>query len=43
MDNVEPSEKESGKSHETEDLLRYRPNPDMLESKTEETTKVFGC
>ncbi|KAL5777416.1 hypothetical protein ACOSP7_010342 [Xanthoceras sorbifolium] len=32
---LHPSEKESKMSQETDDLLRYRPNPDMLVSKTD--------
>lgn len=39
-DNVGPSEKESNVPQKTEDLLTYRPNPDMLVSKADETSKV---
>ncbi|KAH7524787.1 hypothetical protein FEM48_Zijuj06G0156200 [Ziziphus jujuba var. spinosa] len=38
-DNVGPSEKESDVPQKTEDLLKYRPNPDMLVSKTDMTSK----
>lgn len=38
--NVDLAEKETDASEKTEDLLKYRPNPDMLVSKTDETNKV---
>lgn len=34
LEKVGSEEKESNASHETEDLLKYRPNPDMLVSKS---------
>lgn len=37
--NVDLAEKETDASEKTEDLLKYRPNPDMLVSKTDETNK----
>lgn len=37
--NADAGEKEPDASQKTEDLLKYRPNPDMLVSKTDETTK----
>lgn len=39
-DNVGVGEKEADVSQKTEDLLKYRPNPDMLVSKTDETSQV---
>ncbi|KAH9756135.1 neuroguidin [Citrus sinensis] len=36
---VNPSANESGEPQKTEDLLKYRPNPDMLVSKTDMTTE----
>ncbi|KAF3447268.1 hypothetical protein FNV43_RR12448 [Rhamnella rubrinervis] len=38
-DNAGPSEKESDVPQQTEDLLTYRPNPDMLVSKADVTSK----
>lgn len=40
MENVGQSEKESSATQKTEDLLKYRPNPDMLISKSDMTTEV---
>lgn len=40
---LNPSKKESNVSQETEDLLRYRPNPDMLVSKTDMSAEVTFC
>lgn len=37
---MNPSANESGEPQKTEDLLKYRPNPDMLVSKTDMTTEV---
>lgn len=39
-DDGERGEKESDISQKTEDLLTYRPNPDMLVSKADESSKV---
>ena len=39
MEKVGPSEKDS-ETQNTEDLLKYRPNPDMLVSKTDTTFEV---
>ncbi|PON38196.1 Sas10/Utp3/C1D, partial [Parasponia andersonii] len=38
-DNVGVSEKEADVSQKTEDLLKYRPNPDMLVGKTDEISQ----
>ncbi|KAK9270342.1 hypothetical protein L1049_025921 [Liquidambar formosana] len=39
VENVGQSEKESSATQKTEDLLKYRPNPDMLISKSDMTTE----
>lgn len=39
MEKVGPVEKDS-EAQNTEDLLKYRPNPDMLVSKTDMTFEV---
>ncbi|XP_044510632.1 neuroguidin isoform X2 [Mangifera indica] len=36
---LDPSEKESDEPQKTEDLFRYRPNPDMLVSRTDMTVE----
>ncbi|KAJ4701483.1 Sas10/Utp3/C1D [Melia azedarach] len=39
VEKITPTEKESGEPQKTEDLLKYRPNPDMLVSKTDMTAE----
>lgn len=39
---VRSDRRESNASKETEDLLKYRPNPDMLASKLDQANQVIG-
>lgn len=40
IENLNPSEKLGNVSRESEDLLRYRPNPDMLVNKADVSAEV---
>lgn len=42
MESVSTDGRKSSASQETEDLLKYRPNPDMLASKLDQANQVIG-
>lgn len=42
VESVSSDGRKSSASQETEDLLKYRPNPDMLASKLDQANQVIG-